>query len=295
MYDDGSGEAPDSHPETPSYAGPFCYAWADIQKEDLGSGYYLMWVDLPENIPFPGCYKFWISIWGVGNYPPQSGWGYHSDPIQLAPAVWGSAYFGLPFWTPGYDVLEIDHDMCFQLTTKPSCEPAIDVEKEVWDEKNGRWVDADTQNEAFDAAKCSEIQFRITVTNIGNCPLYNVKVSDMMHKSLEFLGADPEPDSFDEDAEWYYIIWLIPEMDQTQEVTFYINAHVTGDECTYDVNHVEADGVCYHGTPVFDEDDCWIHSTGGSKTFVNPILNFLQNHPNMFPLLQILLQKLGLF
>ena len=31
-----------------------------------------------------------------------------------------------------------------------------------------------------------------------------------------------------------------------------------------------------------------------SKTINNPFLNFLQSHPNMFPLLQRLLQRLGL-
>jgi len=133
MYDDGSGEAPDSHPETPSFAGPFCYSWDDIDKEllqDTGTSiYYELSVDLPENILIPPCEKIWIAIWGVGFFPPQSGWGSHED-FQLSPAVWGSNFWGHVFWTPGYDVQGYDHDMCFQLTTKedpvPPTAPTID-------------------------------------------------------------------------------------------------------------------------------------------------------------------------
>jgi hypothetical protein len=114
--DDGSGESPVGTPYEPSHAGPFCFAWDEMTIEDLGDGYYKFGVDLPEAILFPACYKFWISIWGYGNFPPQSGWAYHQDPVTLSPAVWGSNYFGHPFWTPSFDVQGFDHDMCFQLT-----------------------------------------------------------------------------------------------------------------------------------------------------------------------------------
>jgi hypothetical protein len=132
--DDGSGTAPLGHPFTPSYAGPFQYTWAQCNPifiDDTGSSiYYECSVDLPENIPFEPCVKYWISIWGIGAYPPQSGWGYHQDPILIQPAVWGSDYFGFVFWTPGFDVLGHDFDMCFQLTTKedplPPTPPVID-------------------------------------------------------------------------------------------------------------------------------------------------------------------------
>ena len=130
MYDDGSGKAPNSQPETPSYAGPFWYAWTDIYKKDLGDGYYQMRVYLPDYIKFLACEKFWISIWGVGFYPPQSGWGLHETPIMLNPAVWASDIFGYPFWTPGSSVFFFDHDMCFQLRSiyilLPPSEPTID-------------------------------------------------------------------------------------------------------------------------------------------------------------------------
>jgi len=121
--DDGSGAFPIGMPYNPSFAGPFCYSWGDITWEELEPGYYLMSVDLPDNIPFPAGH-YWISIWGAGDYPPQCGWGYH-DTYILTPAVWGSVYFGFPFWTPGYDVQGFDHDTCFQLTTKDEAIPAV--------------------------------------------------------------------------------------------------------------------------------------------------------------------------
>ncbi|UCH71590.1 MAG: DUF11 domain-containing protein [Thermoplasmatales archaeon] len=174
------------------------------------------------------------------------------------------------------------------------CEPSIDVEKEVWDNKNQEWVDADTRDEALDVCICNEVTFKITVTNTGTCPLYNVKVSDIMHDSLKYISADPDPFDFWYEEPYYYMIWYIDEMDETQEVVIYITAHVEGPECSYDVNHVEADGVCLHGTPVFDEDDCWVHAKEKAREFNTPILDWLQNHPNLFPLLQKLIKLLGL-
>ena len=94
---DGTGTAPGS-----IYAGPFTYNYGDYTEtliEDDGSIYYEISVDLPQNILFPAYYKFWISIQGIGSYPPQSGWAYHFDPIKLHEAVFRSSYFGYPDWT----------------------------------------------------------------------------------------------------------------------------------------------------------------------------------------------------
>jgi hypothetical protein len=124
FYDDGTGTSPDGHPDTPSFAGPFIYAWDDCNPVEIAPGEYEMYVDLPENIPFPAGH-YWIAIWGIGLYPPQSGWGYHQTYL-LEPAVWGSAYFGFPFWTPGFDVQGFDFDMAFQLTTKEDAIPDLD-------------------------------------------------------------------------------------------------------------------------------------------------------------------------
>jgi hypothetical protein len=293
--DDGSGESPAGMPYEPTFAGPYCYAWDEITKEELEPGYYSMSVDLPETLTFIGCEKYWISIWGVGVYPPQSGWGMHQDPVTLTGAVWGSDFFGFPFWTPGFDVQGYDHDMCFQLTGPQVCEPGVDLEKQVWDEKNGRWVDADTENTAFDVVICTDIQFKITIINTGNCPLFQLEILDKMHNSLKYLGADPEPDEYYFEDPFHIMKWHIPQLLPGQEIVIYVNAHVEGPECSIDVNHAEVQCQCEHGTVVFDEDDCFIHAKEKAREFNSPILNFLENHPNMFPLLQLVLQRLGLF
>jgi len=131
--DDGTDNAPVGIPFAPSFAGPFIYTWAEIVTEELEPGYYEMSVDLPENIPFPPG-KYWISIWGIGAFPPQSGWGYH-DTILLHQGVFGSAYFGFPFWTNSEDVFGVPYDFAFQLTTKLNTIPDLSCDGSlVWDD-----------------------------------------------------------------------------------------------------------------------------------------------------------------
>lgn len=121
MYDDGTGNAPDSHPLAPSYAGPFCFTWDEIDKVFLEEWFWEMSVDLPYNIEFPECEKFWISIWAEGPYHPDAIWGYHVGPHTSHQLVVGSDYFGYEYWTDSEDVYECPYHMCFQLTTKGSC------------------------------------------------------------------------------------------------------------------------------------------------------------------------------
>ena len=290
MYDDGSGNAPDSHPLNPSFAGPFCYAWEDINKEEIEPGYYEMWVYLPENIPFPGCYKFWISIWAVGDSFPQSGWGYHQDPITMHETVLRSDYFGVPDWTDTSELLGYAVDQCFQLTQKEDCNPSIDVEKYVWDPETQEWIDADTEDEAVDFAKCSEITFKIVITNTGDCALYDIKVSDKMHDTLEFLAGDPEPDEWWYEEPDYHLFWFFDVLDQTESKEIYVTAHVAADACSLDYNYVLVEATCEHGKEVRDDDWCWIHSAVSRTILQNRLLaRFFERFPNMFPLLQQLL------
>ncbi len=129
-YDRGDGAAPGN-----PYIGKFCYTWGEINKEELEPGYWEMWVDLPENYLFPADEKFWISIWAVGDHMPQSGWGYHQDPIKLHQAVLKSIWFGVPDWTDTSELLGYAVDMCFQLTTKQTAVPDLDCDGAL------NWVD----------------------------------------------------------------------------------------------------------------------------------------------------------
>jgi len=131
MYDDGTGNAPDSHPQTPSIAG-YVFTDAECNPIDLGGGYFEYSVVLPADLTFPQG-KYWISIWGIGATMPQTGWGYH-DTILEHMGVFGSDYFSFPFWTNTIDVFGAAYDFAFQLTyeDEPEPEASIDVEKYVY-------------------------------------------------------------------------------------------------------------------------------------------------------------------
>jgi hypothetical protein len=182
------------------------------------------------------------------------------------------------------------------VTGESGCEPGIDVEKYVLD-LDGDWVDADTEDEALDLPICHDGQFKIVIKNTGECELINIIVKDIMHDSLKYLGADPEPDNFDYTAPEYYMDWFIPgPLPPGGVIEIFINFHVEGPECSNDYNHVLVEGFCEECPTeiVRDEDWCWVHAYKKSKSLENPFFRFLQSHPNMFPLLQKLLKQLGL-
>jgi hypothetical protein len=107
------------------YAGPFYYSWMEITTTILELGKYEMSVELPVNVVFTSD-KYWISIWAIGPMPPQSGWGYHFDPVKLHQAVFKSDYFGIPYWIDFSVLTGLDPaDMAFQLTEGSSPEPDL--------------------------------------------------------------------------------------------------------------------------------------------------------------------------
>jgi len=128
-YDRGDGEAPGE-----VYAGPFTYTQDECYPfliEDTGDPnigiYYIFSAGLPENITFDTS-KYWISIWAIGEYTPQSGWGYHFDPILLHQAVFKSDILGYLDWNDTSIVLGDSADMCFRLIIKEEPEPEPDLE-----------------------------------------------------------------------------------------------------------------------------------------------------------------------
>jgi len=107
--------------------GTYYFANADVNETLIESTtvYICSYtVDLPAPLSFSANTKYWISIQGIGAYPPQSVWAMHDTtiaPILLHEAVFKSVYFGFPDWT---NVSDPDPmwgrrlDMCFQLTYK---------------------------------------------------------------------------------------------------------------------------------------------------------------------------------
>ncbi|MCK5636590.1 MAG: hypothetical protein KAH91_04135, partial [Thermoplasmatales archaeon] len=79
-------------------------------------------------------------------------------------------------------------------------------------------------------------------------------------------------------------------------IEIYITAHVEGPDSSRDYNRVKVEGTAeeHPGEPVTDEDEAWVHAFEKSRTVNRPFLNFLQQHQNLFPILRLLLQRLGL-
>jgi hypothetical protein len=109
--DDGTGLFPGA-----VYAGPFLFPNADTDETLIDAGYFSYSVDLPSDVTFTDSTKYWLSIQGIGDYPPQSGWAVHEDPQYLNTCVFKSVYFAYPDWTQSYDVWGYYYDACFQLT-----------------------------------------------------------------------------------------------------------------------------------------------------------------------------------
>jgi hypothetical protein len=195
-----------------------------------------------------------------------------------------------PRWTYGFDVFGDYYDVNFVLTGVGG-DPSIDVEKFVWSEKLQEWVDADTEDEAIDVKICKDVTFKIVIHNDGDLPLQGISIRDKMHESLKFISGDPEPDEHYFEEPFWYLNWYFDGiLYPCDTIEYYVTAHVEGPECSYDFNY-----VLVESSGVMDEDYAWVHAHDKAKEFNSPILNFLQSHPNIFPLLQIVLQRLGLF
>ena len=84
--------------------------------EEIWNGWmFSYWVDLADAITFTGGEKYWISIQGVGFFPPDSYWGCHW-PVVLHELVWKDPQEGYPEWTNWSEVWGTHPDFCFQLT-----------------------------------------------------------------------------------------------------------------------------------------------------------------------------------
>jgi uncharacterized repeat protein (TIGR01451 family) len=178
------------------------------------------------------------------------------------------------------------------LLTGEECNPSIDVEKYVWDPRYETWIDADTENEALNVKICEIITFKVVVSNVGDCPLFNITFWDTMTDGLKYINADPEPDNYSYEPPYYNMSWYFSgplEPDQSFEI--HIEAHVEGPLCSVDFNRAKAEGKCLHGILVYDEDYAYVHPKRWNEKEVNtPLLKFMQSHPYLFPLLQKLIQ-----
>jgi hypothetical protein len=122
-YDFGDGTKPGATIATYSFAN------ADVNETFIegspgGSNFYSYSVDLPTPVGCDAGTKYWISVQGIGVYPPQSGWGIHTS-LLLHEAVFKSVYFGFPNWTNTSSVFGIAVDAAFQLTGESPCPMSV--------------------------------------------------------------------------------------------------------------------------------------------------------------------------
>jgi hypothetical protein len=179
------------------------------------------------------------------------------------------------------------------LSTIKECDPSIDIEKYVRD-RNGLWVDADTENEAVDLTPCIDALFKIVIYNDGDCPFFNITILDTMSDGLTFISSNPDPDNISYDPPYYHMDWFFPgPLMPAEEIEIIITAHVEGPYCSIDFNHALVECECEHDEFVEDDDYAYIHPKRWKVGDTNlKILQFLPNHQKLFLLLSWLFHRL---
>jgi hypothetical protein len=273
-------------PKVPIQNGAFFKFWARSYTDQWGKERFRVGISTTDPVP--------------SNFVILSTEPYIEAPVEwteysfdLANFVGQDAYLAINCVSADAFFLMVDD---VSVTGEGGCEPGIDVEKYVLD-LNGEWVDADTEDEALDLPICHDGQFKIVIKNTGECALINIVVKDIMHESLKYINADPEPDNVEHVAPDWIMDWFFPgPLAPGATIEIFVNFHVEGPECSRDYNHVIVEGFCEEcpGDIVQDEDWCWVHAYKKSKDLNMPFLQFLEAHPNIFPLLQKLLKTLGL-
>ena len=136
------------------------------------------------------------------------------------------------------------------------CVPGIEVEKTVWNETTGAWVDEITANIS------DTVRFNCTIHNNGTCcNLTNITVMDTMSDSLEYVGVDdsPPPNEVINNSDGTTTLkWFLPgPLAPCESMTFLIYANVT--KCGEDWNKQNATAEACNGEIVYDEDYAYVN------------------------------------
>ena len=144
------------------------------------------------------------------------------------------------------------------ISNTTGCLPSIEVNKMVFNETSGEWVDETT-------AKVNDtLRFRCVVHNNGTCcNLTDITVTDILSDSLEYRdnatvdGVAAEPTAVSENEyKWEFAGPLAP----CEAITIEFDARVI--ECGNDKNTQNASAWCEEtGTWVSDEDTVWVNCT----------------------------------
>lgn len=144
---------------------------------------------------------------------------------------------------------------------KCPCKPGIDVEKWVWDESSGKWLDQ------IQAEPGQEVRFRLEIENDGKCrDIVDVEVVDSLPGCLEYgdsatmyYGGEEysrAPDDITETGAGSQLVWTLDEIDAlspgesfvieydavAEEPGPNINLAVGSARCSYDRSVTVSDG-----------------------------------------------------
>ena len=170
--DDGTGNAPGAMIDS------FTFSPSDITFVDLGAEYWEMQAYLPASITFDGGQKYWIAIFGVGFFPPQTGMGAHDSHQNGHEASFKGAIFGFPDWVDAHIVFGGGPwDMAFQLTHAAMHDVFVDE------------IIAPTDGSVF--CPCTPVE--VTVTNEGIADEVDVPVSVEIRRNLMCEGFEAPP------------------------------------------------------------------------------------------------------
>ena len=181
----------------------------------------------------------------------------------------------------------VDHrnenlDIYFDSLFDPN-EPYIDFEKYVRDPDTGIWHEADSPEEAIDVSLDSDTAFKIEITNLGDNPVSNIAIEDEMEEYLEYIEAYPEPDYIYYEHPFYYFGWEdLGTLEPSETITIEISVTVRGSICS---NYYNLAKYWVNGYQL-GENEAYVHTYIKSREIKTPFLNFLENHPHIFPLLR---------
>ena len=213
---------------------------------------------VPGRPPLPGVEEIYVEREIIGPLEPI---GQYTFPIDIPyNPEWISVDFNARDVVIGgftyHECVGTSLDMAFVITG-PECTPSMDVEKKVWDEDLGDWVDS------VDVDVCNNVDFLISILNDGTCDLTDITVEDFMDSSLEYVDADLPPDIINPVPGGTYLEWNFPGLftpGSTIDIT--VTAHVVGPVCHLDSNYVFVHGSYEPGAiEVYDQDVAYVHAT----------------------------------
>jgi hypothetical protein len=226
----------------------FAINWSSPEWDTMGMG----------RPPLPGVEEMYVERQIIGPLEPI---GQYTFPIDIPyNPEWISVDFNAMDVVIGghtyHECVGTSLDLAFVITG-PECTPHIDVEKKVWDDDLGYWVDT------VDVDVCNDVDFVINILNDGTCDLTDIFAEDFMDSSLEFVHATPYPDIINPVPGGTYLEWNFPgPLLPGRNIEIYITAHVVGPACHLDSNYVFVHASYEpQAIEVYDEDAAWVHAT----------------------------------